>query len=383
METISGTCASAIVYTAGGSGAGINDYARAQIQMICDNEAAKGARIRVMPDVHPGKVGTIGLTMTVGSLVMPSLIGIDIGCGMAIARVRKGRREWQRLDGCIAENIPSGFAIRRTAHAKSGAFDFSSLLCERHVNREKAALSLGTLGGGNHFIEVDEDGSGNLYVVIHSGSRRLGKEVTEYYLGEGQKALKGRGIDVPYPLTWLDGDLRDAYLHDLQAVQDFAALNREIMLSEILRGMKWKADDGYACMHNYIASDPKTIETFGSPVLRKGAISAMEGEKVVIPANMRDGAILGTGLGNREWNCSAPHGTGRVMKREDAKNSYTLSAFKKSMKGIYSPSISEDTLDEAPFAYRPIGDILSAITDTVKVDKVITPVYNFKAGSRK
>lgn len=383
METIKGNYASAIVYTARNNGTGLEDYARAQIQMICDQEAAKGARIRVMPDVHPGKVGCVGLTMTVGEQIMPNLIGIDIGCGMAIAKVRKGRREWQRLDSCIAENIPSGFATRRTAHAKSESFDFSRLLCEKHVNRAKAALSLGTLGGGNHFIEVDEDKGGNLYVVIHSGSRHLGKEVTEYYLGEGQKALKERGLDVPYPLTWLDGDLRDAYLHDMQAVQDFATLNREIMLTEILMGMKWKADDGYACMHNYIASDAETLEAFGSPVLRKGAISAMEGEKVIIPTNMRDGAILGTGLGNKDWNCSAPHGTGRAMKREDAKNSYTLSAFKKSMKGIYSTSINEDTLDEAPFAYRPIDDILSAIPDTVKVDQVITPVYNYKAGSRK
>lgn len=383
METINGIYTSAIIYTAENPKTSIDDYARAQIRMICDNESAKGSRIRVMPDVHPGKVGTIGLTMTVGDRIMPNLTGIDIGCGMTIAKIRKGRKEWQRLDSCIAENIPSGFATRKTAHAKSESFDFSALLCEKHINRKKAALSLGTLGGGNHFIEIDQDEEGTLYIVIHSGSRHLGKEVTEYYLSEGQKALKEQDIDVPYPLTWLEGNLKAAYMHDVRIVQQFAALNREIMLSEILKGMKWKADDSYTCMHNYITSDPMTIETFGNPVLRKGAISAMAGERLIIPVNMRDGVILGTGLGNKDWNCSAPHGAGRIMKRKDVRNSYTLSSFRKSMKDIYSPSVSEDTLDEAPFAYRQISDILNVITETVKVDKIITPVYNFKAGSGK
>ncbi len=383
METIHGTYASAIVYTAEDPRAGLEDYARAQIQMICDNETAAGSRIRVMPDVHPGKVGTVGLTMTVGDRIMPNLIGIDIGCGMTIAKIRKGRREWQRMDSCIAENIPTGSAIRKTAHVKSGAFDFSALLCVEHIHQERAALSLGTLGGGNHFIEVDRDEEGALYTVIHSGSRHLGKEVTEYYLNEGQKALKSRGIDVPYPLTWLEGELKAAYLHDVRIVQRFAALNREIMLSDILKGMGWKAEDSYTCVHNYIASDPATMETFGAPILRKGAISAMEGERLVIPVNMRDGVILGTGKGNRDWNCSAPHGAGRIMKREDVRNHFTLSAFRKSMKGIYSPSVREDTLDEAPFAYRTTEDILKTIAATAEVERIITPVYNIKAGAGK
>lgn len=219
--------------------------------------------------------------------------------------------------------------------------------------------------------------------MIHSGSRHLGKDVTEYYLAEGHKALVERGIEVPYPLTWLDGNLRDAYLHDIQVVQDYAVLNREIMLSEILKGMKWKADSSFTCMHNYIAQDEATMEMFGHPMLRKGAISSMKDEQVIIPINMRDGVILGTGLGNKDWNCSAPHGAGRIMRREDVRNNYSLSAFKKSVKGIYSPSINDGTLDEAPFSYRSIDDIVNVITDTVNVDRVITPVYNFKAGAQK
>ena len=325
-------------------------------------------------------VGTIGLTMTIGERILPNLTGVDLGCGMTIAKIRSGRKEWQRLDSCIADRIPSGFAVRKTPHSKSDKFDFGSLLCEKHINLEKALKSLGTLGGGNHFIETDQDRDGSLYIIIPSGSRHLGKEVTEYYLDMGQKTLRENGIEVPYPLTWLEGSLRDSYLHDVQA---YAALNREIMLQEILKGMKWKEEEHYICMHNYIASDQDTLQAFGRPVLRKGAISAKDGERLIIPINMRDGVILGIGLGNRDWNCSAPHVAGRILKRENVKNKFTLSAFRKSMKGIYSTSISADTLDEAPFAYRSTDDILNVIGDSVSVDKNLRPVFNFKAGSKK
>jgi len=250
----------------------------------------------------------------------------------------------------------------------------SVLHCGKHIRADKAALSLGTLGGGNHFIELDKDDEGNLYVVIHSGSRHLGKEVTEYYLKKGQEYLKEKGFEVPYETTWLEGELMEEYLHDLQIVQKFAVLNREIILDEMVRGMKWNVVDSFSCIHNYVEDDGT------ERLLRKGAISAKAGEKVVIPINMREGLILGTGLGNAEWNHSAPHGAGRILKREDVKNSYTVSQYKAAMKGIHSVSVGADTLDEAPFAYRRLEEIQEVIGDTVEIQNVIHPVYNFKAG---
>lgn len=382
METIKGAYTSAQIFTTNNKETAIDQYAVAQLQRICDFEASKGCRIKVMPDVHPGKVGTIGLTMTIGEKIMPSLIGIDIGCGMTLAQIKGNRIEYQKLDAVIRENIPSGFNIHTKVHRFADEFDFSELRCAKHIRSEKALLSLGTLGGGNHFIEADKDADGNLYIVIHSGSRHFGKEVTEYYLTEGQKALKEKGFDIPYEIVWLEGKLMEDYLHDLQIVQKFASLNRESILDELVKGMKWKVIDSYDCVHNYVDASDETIGIFGSPMLRKGAISAKNGEKVIIPINMRDGILLGTGLGNKDWNCSAPHGSGRIMKREDVKDHFTVSSFKSEMKGIYSSCINKDTLDEAPFAYRAIEDITEVIGDTVTINKIIRPVYNFKAGGQ-
>ena len=380
MGTINGIYSSAKIFTTNNQEYAIEDYAIAQLQMLCDHEVAKGSKIRVMPDVHPGKVGTIGLTMTVGEKIMPNLIGIDIGCGMSLAKIKCKKVEFQKLDTVIRDSVPSGSAIRKKEHRFANDFDFERLYCYRHIQLSKAKRSLGSLGAGNHFIELDKDEEGNLYLVIHSGSRHLGKEVTEYYLSEGQKALKNQGLKVPYELTTLEGNLKDQYLHDLLIVQESASLSREIMIDELVKGMKWKVLDQYDCIHNYVDASTETMETFGTPILRKGAISAKEGEDVIIPINMRDGIILGTGLGNKDWNCSAPHGSGRIMKREDIKSHFTVSTFKSEMKGIYSSCIGSDTLDEAPFAYRPIDDIKEAILDTVKIKKIIKPVYNFKAG---
>lgn len=380
MEIIKGAYSEAHIFTTNNSDTALDQYARAQLQMICDNESSKDCLIRVMPDVHPGKVGTIGLTMTIGDRIIPNLIGIDIGCGMTLAQIKGKKVEGQKLDTVIRDCVPAGFNIRKKPHRLSEEFPFSELRCVDHIRTDKARLSLGTLGGGNHFIEVDKDDDNNLYIVIHTGSRHLGKEVTEYYINEGQKILKEKGLNIPYEITWLDGDLKDAYLHDMQVVQRFATLNRQIILDELVKGMKWKVLDTYECIHNYVDATPETLETFHSPMLRKGAISAKKDEKVIIPINMRDGIILGTGLGNQDWNCSAPHGSGRIMKREDVKNSFTVSSFKSEMKGIYSSCIGKDTLDEAPFAYRPIAEISDVISDTVKIDKIIRPVYNFKAG---
>ena len=379
---IQGSYTSATIYTTNNENTAIDDYAIAQLNMLCNNETAKDCQIRVMPDVHPGKVGTIGLTMTIGSKIMPNLVGIDIGCGMTLAQIKGKKMEFQKLDTVIREHIPSRFAIRKKAHRYANEFDFTRLRCYWHIQEEKAILSLGSLGSGNHFIEADKDEEGNLYVVIHSGSRRLGKEVTEYYLTEGQKQLKEQGKDIPYELTYLEGSLMEDYLHDLQIVQEFATLNREIILDEMVKGMKWKVLDTYSCIHNYVDATEETLAAFHTPILRKGAISAKNGEEVIIPINMRDGIILGTGLGNTDWNCSAPHGSGRIMKREDIKSHFTVSAFKSEMKGIYSSCIGKGTLDEAPFAYRRIDDMLETINKTVVVDKVIRPIYNFKAGEQ-
>ncbi len=378
MKTINGVYTSATIFTTNNETTAIDNYAVQQLKMLCDNETAKGCQIKVMPDVHPGKVGTIGLTMTIGSKIMPNLVGVDIGCGMTLACIKAKKIEFQKLDTIIRENIPSGFALRDKPHRFALDFDFERLRCFKHIRKEKAQLSLGTLGSGNHFLEADKDDEGNLYIVIHSGSRHLGKEVTEYYLSEGQKRLKSQENTIPYELTYLEGDLLEDYLHDAQILQEFAALNRAIMLDELAKGMKWKIQDTYSCIHNYIDTSSETLDTFHAPILRKGAISAKKNEKVIIPINMRDGILLGTGLGNKAWNASAPHGAGRIMKREDVKSLYTVSAFKSEMKGIYSSCIGKGTLDEAPFAYRNIDEITEAIGDTVAINKVIRPIYNFK-----
>lgn len=377
MITIYGKYTNALVYTTSNEQYAIDDYARKQLQMICDHPSAVGSKIRVMPDVHPGKVGTIGLTMTVGDSLLPSLVGVDIGCGMTIAKLKTKNIEFQKLDTVIRENVPSGGKIRKTAHKISRSVDLSQLYCYKAIDHKKAKLSIGTLGGGNHFIEADRDEEGNIYLVIHSGSRHLGMEVTECYLKEGQHAsqMKKQG-HAPYEMTCLEGGLLEAYFHDLAVTQEYARLNREAMIDEIVRGMKWRILDSYTCIHNYVDFSGEI------PVLRKGAIRADAGEKVIIPINMRDGIILGTGLGNEEWNCSAPHGSGRIYKRSEVKEHHTVSEFKKAMEGIHSVCVNQDTLDESPFAYRKMDDIIDVIGATVTVDKLLKPVYNFKAGGK-
>lgn len=369
MNEIQGAYASAKIFTEQ-----VEDYALAQIKMICDNEGAKGSKIRIMPDVHPGKVGPVGLTMTIRERVLPGLLGGDIGCGVTVAVIRKQHFECKKLDKIIREYIPSGFSLRKVPHRFSETFDFTRLRCIRHVQLQKAMLSLGTLGGGNHFIETDKDSDGTLYAAVHSGSRHLGWEVTEHYMREGQKKLKEEGKIIPYEMTYLEGELLDDYLYDLTIVQEYAEKNREAILDEIIKRMKWKSIEMISCIHNYVD------KSGDSQILRKGAISAKKGENVCIPINMKDGILLGKGLGNQEWNESAPHGAGRVMNREKVKQHFTASDYKKEMKGIYTACISKETLDEAPFAYRGIGDILSRIQETVEIQKILTPVYNFKAG---
>ena len=325
MKIVEGAYASAKIFTDN-----VEDYALAQIQMLCDNAAFKESKIRIMPDVHPGKVGTIGFTariachgegMTKRSVrILPNVVGVDIGCGVTLATIKQRKVEFQKLDKVIREGVPSGTQIRKKPHRFVANFDSQvgdvedgvnllELHCVEHVNLEKAELSIGTLGGGNHFIELDKGEEGTLYVAIHSGSRRLGGEVTEYYLSEGQKVLKKKGLSVPYELTYLEDALLEAYLHDVEVVQRFAKWNRAAILDELARGMKWKVEECFSVSHNYI----ECCE--GEVILRKGEISARKGEPVVIPINMRDGILLGEGRGNEDWNYSAPHGAGRKIKR--------------------------------------------------------------------
>ena len=369
MKIVKGMYAEAKVFTDD-----MEPYAEAQVKMICDNEVAKGSAIRMMPDIHPGKVAPIGLSMTVTDKVIPQLLGVDIGCGMTCAKLNKSNVEYQKLDRIIRENVPSGFAIRKDAHNMAEEFSFEALNCVAHVNRNKAERSLGTLGSGNHFIELDKGSDGSLYLVIHSGSRHLGEEVAEYYTKLAAGQLKEQGKEIPYFLSYLENDHKEAYLNDVRIIQSYAELNRQIMVREIAKGMKWKVVEQFSAAHNY-------LDDWG--ILRKGSVSARKEEKVIIPINMKDGIILGIGKGNAEWNYSAPHGSGRKWKREDVKNQHTVSEYKKEMKGIYSSCIGPDTLDEAPFAYRSIGEIAERIKDTVEVTDILKPVYNFKAGSKR
>ena len=382
MKTVNGIYTSAQIFTET-----IEDYALAQIRMLCDHPASAGSRICIMPDVHPGTPGPVGLTQTIRDCVLPAMVGSDIGCGISLIKIKQKKLEFQQLDTLIREHIPVGPAIRRKAHPLSGEFDCTRLYCHRHINSEKARLSL---GGGNHFIEADRDEEGNLYLVVHSGSRHLGKEVTDHYMRAGSLRLKETHPDTPYLLTWLTGELMEQYLHDMSLITEFAALNREIILAELTKRMKLKVTGRISCIHNYIGllpsdpeSDPEQPGKAPVPVIRKGAISAKAGEPLIIPVNMRDGVILATGKGNPDWNYSAPHGSGRIMARNEVKNHYSVSRFKAEMARIHCSCIGADTLDESPFAYRADDEIIRAIEPTATVTNLIKPVYNYKAGSRK
>lgn len=368
MKIVKGIYAKAKIFTDD-----VENYAEAQVKMICDNDVAAGSIICMMPDIHPGRFAPIGLSMTVADKVIPQLLGVDIGCGMTCVKLNRNNVEFQRLDKVIRENIPSGFAIRKEPHHMAGEFSYEELHCIRHINVEKAEKSLGTLGGGNHFIELDRGNDGCMYLVVHTGSRHLGEEVAEYYTKLANSRLKDKGRKSPYYMSYLEGEDKKAYMEDVQIIQRYAQCNRQIIVREILKGMKWKAVEQFSVPHNYLDA---------SGTLHKGSISARSGEKVIIPANMKDGIILGIGKGNTEWNYSAPHGSGRKLKREDVKSRYTVSEFKKEMKGIYSSCVGAETLDEAPFAYRSITEIAEQIRDTVEVTELLKPVYNFKAGSK-
>ncbi len=370
MIEIQGKYASAIVFADEPGPA-----AEGQIRAMCDQPFAEGSRIRIMPDVHAGAGCTIGTTMTIGDRIVPNIVGVDIGCGMDVVKLKEKRVDLPKLDSFIRRNVPHGRDVRDRPHPGHGRIDPEELLCFPKLDRRRFSESLGTLGGGNHFIEIDRDEEGNLYLVIHTGSRNPGLQVAQYYQKLAYRSLGGKKqSETPYELAYLSGGDRDAYLRDMEFMQRFAALNRRIIREEILGGLKLHEAARFETVHNYVDVD--------AMILRKGAVSAKAGERLLIPLNMRDGSLICTGLGNDEWNQSAPHGAGRLFSRKEAEERFTLSAFKKEMEGVFTTSVDRDTLDECPMAYKDPESIIRAVGETVKIEKRIRPVYNFKSSDR-
>lgn len=382
----------------------VEDEAIEQIRRMCDYDCTLGSTIRIMPDVHSGKGCTIGTTMTVTDRVVPNVVGVDIGCGMYTVNLGKADIDLALFD-VAAHSIPSG---RNVWEGRKEPFDLTILNCFRELKDTKRLVrSLGTLGGGNHFIEIDVAKDGTKYLVIHSGSRNLGKQVAEYYqnlatnldrgygeyLREREELIRtykeqGRKSEIkaalkslnwiaekpsenPRDLCYLTGEYLDNYLRDVEVCQAFARRNRELMAENLLERIGIEAGEAFHTIHNYI--DTKEM------ILRKGAISAREGEKVLIPINMRDGSVLAVGRGNPEWNYSAPHGAGRIMSRHQAKATLSLEEYQNAMKDVFTTSVSAETLDEAPMAYKSLEDIIDVIRDSVDVIDIMKPIYNFKA----
>ena len=382
----------------------VDEASVAQVLLLLNQEFTAGSRIRMMPDVHAGAGCTVGTTMTISDKIVPNLVGVDIGSGMETIRIKEKNIELQKLDKLIYEKIPSGFNIREKAHRYFKEINLEELYCYKHIDVARAEKSMGTLGGGNHFIEADRDDDGNIYIVVHSGSRHLGLETANYYQERGYRELNGSAEEdvnaliadlkaqgrereiqrsikslkntkrtaIPKALAYVSGELFEHYIHDMKIIQEYARLNRQAMIDEIIKGMKLHVVEQFTTIHNYIDTDDM--------VLRKGAVSAKAGEKLLIPINMRDGSLICVGRGNDDWNQSAPHGAGRLMSRAAAKESFTVSEFKKQMNGIYTTSVNNSTLDECPMAYKSIDDITDNIGDTVEITKIIKPIYNFKAG---
>ena len=386
----------------------VEDEAIEQIRRMCDYPMTEGAKIRIMPDVHAGKGCTIGTTMTITDKAVPNVVGVDIGCGMYTVNLGKQKIDLERFD-MAAFTIPSG---RDVWDGRVEKFDLTELRCYRQLKEAKRLeRSLGTLGGGNHFIEIDKAADGTQYLVIHSGSRNLGKQVAELYqtlavdLAKGigdylearerlineykeqgrraeiQSALKDlydkkyveHPATMPEDLCYLSGRYLEDYLHDVEICQRFARRNREKMAEILLEKNGLSAGDSFHTIHNYIDTEEM--------ILRKGSIAAHKGEKVLIPINMRDGSVLAIGKGNPEWNYSAPHGAGRLMSRTAAKSNLSMEEYKESMKGIYTSSVCEATIDEAPMAYKSLEDIIDVIRESVEIIDVMKPIYNFKASN--
>lgn len=382
----------------------IEDAALQQVQILTDMPFMDGEQLRLMPDVHAGKGCTVGTVMTINNgRICPNLVGVDIGCGMLVARLKNRlitEDTLKRLDEVIHTHIPAGRQIHETPVYTGGEYRYTA-----KVDVERAKLSLGTLGGGNHFIELARGEDLEYYLIIHTGSRHLGVEVANFWQKEAIAAqtrispvykeavieafkLAGRQNEisqflkdwsaglkadaVPEELAYLEGDKARWYLNDMYRAQDYAHCNRLVILESILHYMDWNYDLRFETVHNYIDTQ--------LGILRKGAVSALDGEQLIIPMNMRDGSLLCTGKGNPDWLYSAPHGAGRLMSRSQARKQIEMKDFEKSMEGIYTTSVLESTIDESPMAYKPMDEIINNIKYTVNVEQILKPVYNFKAG---
>lgn len=405
MKKIKGIYSSAKVFTDI-----IDEKAVEQIQTLCNQEFTKDAKIRIMPDAHAGVGCVIGFTANLGELVIPNIVGVDIGCGMLTVDLKDSQIDLEKLDQIIRKYIPSGTSVHS---GRIMRFDkLQELYCYRELKDSKRIeRSIGTLGGGNHFIEVDVDENNHSYLVIHTGSRNLGKQVAQYYQNlaydlmagkdelllkqeqlivdykkqgrkdELQEAIKelrknfiAKEVQLPKELCYLSGKYRDQYLHDMAICQEYATLNRQMIAKIILKqllDMSLEEFDYFETIHNYIDHDEN--------IMRKGAVSAKLNEKILIPINMRDGSLICLGKGNEEWNQSAPHGAGRLYSRQKAKELFSLNEFEDQMQGIYSTSINQHTLDECPMAYKSMDDIVNNIGETATIIQVIKPIYNFKA----
>ncbi len=343
-----------------------------QIARLCDQPFAKGSKIRVMPDAHPGAGCTIGTTMTVRDRIVPNLVGVDIGCGMETVRLAERDVDLRALDRFIRLAIPSGFRVRESPHVYTEELDLQALRARDRVTMDRALRSVGTLGGGNHFIELDRDAEGSLYLVVHSGSRHLGLEIAHAYQEAAAERVRARGeTDIPRDLAYADGPLFDDYVHDMRIAQEFARLNRRALVDAITGGLALTVLDRFTTAHNYLDTE--------AMILRKGAVSAKKGERILVPINMRDGSLVCEGKGNRDWNCSAPHGAGRLFSRKEAIRRFTLDEYRHSMEAVWSSSVNRGTIDECPMAYKPVSAIEDAIAETATVVARLTPVYNFKA----
>lgn len=380
----------------------VENEAISQIIELLNQPFTENQRIAIMPDVHAGAGCVIGTTMTITDKVVPNLVGVDIGCGMETVKLKERDVDLKKLDELIRSNIPSGAEVRAHRHAYAKEVKLKDLQCIDHVNLDRAKLSLGSLGGGNHFIEVDKDENNALYLIIHSGSRHLGVETAKFYQNEAYRrlskpdmsevkkivdALKEQGRQseiegaikdyygsmpvIPKELAYCEGSLFDAYIHDMKIVQHFAELNRKAMVDEIINGMALHIDEQFTTIHNYIDTD--------NMILRKGSVSAQKGERLLIPINMRDGSLICVGKGNPDYNFSAPHGAGRLMSRSKAKENFTVESYQEEMRGIFTTSVNQATLDECPMAYKPLESIIENLGETVKIVGRIKPVYNFKA----
>lgn len=348
----------------------VEQTAISQIINLLNQPFVDGANIRIMSDVHAGAGCVIGFTANLRDMVIPNLIGVDIGCGMLVVDITDLNINIQDLDKFIHANIPAGFEIH--SKPKTGYDEYKNILCfEKLYKNERFGLAIGTLGGGNHFIEVDHsDKTDKSYLVIHTGSRNMGKQVADYY----QKIAIEKQTASQKDLCYLTGLDKDNYLHDMKICQEYAVINRNTITSLIFAHFNVKLSDldSFTTIHNYI--------NFDDDIMRKGAVSAQKFETLIIPMNMRDGSLICTGKGNSDWNFSAPHGAGRIMSRGQAKREISLDDYKKSMEGIYTTCVSQGTLDESPMAYKPMDEIISNIGDTVEIVDIVKPVYNFKAG---